>query len=292
MRIFLMALGILLACLRGPAPALAQSDEQNALELARRIASMQGVASAQVFVGKLPNGLPAIPLPEARIVGSVATKGFAPEQTDRFEVYYDGDPAVLAAYGAKMRGDGWSERPTPYNLPRGGFQPAPFGSFHVFCKAGKPSIIARLAAKSRDLSVGVSASMRQDACSEDFPGDMRAMLERMQTPLPDLQAPSGVDMTVSQAGNPSGASGAFLKGPQSVSALLQAFAGQFSAAGWRASSSLANDQLGSQSFHFTDAKRQQWQTVLTIYTSDIDPQTHYAFLDVTNLTAQSGMSRP
>ncbi len=275
-----------------PLCTAAQATDKTSI-LLQRLADPSGSGRAEVLVGKLPPNLPSVPLPAAEIIGSVHVKADLSIGTfDSYALYFTGSADSLTRYGAALTAAGWKMSAFPELVRQGGFTTNEPPSVAMYCRVGSPSVSAQLVgANSEDLRVSITAGngILDMACQNE--GMVANMFERMHTPLPDLHAPVGVRMSVSQAGNPGGTSGAYLKGGSSASGLLDGFASQFSSADWTPGTKSATATIASQTFHIVDKKKTPWQCVLTVYAVDAKPGEFIAFVDVTNL-ATLGRASP
>jgi hypothetical protein len=269
-------------------PCVAQATADKATVLLERMA---GAGSAGVSVGSLPAGTPRVPLPNEDIVGGVhvKTQPGGVVNVDTYHLYYNGNADALAKYTAALAAAGWKQMPLPAMGPGGGFAATtPTRSMTVYCKPNAPSIVAGLGDSGpQDLRVTINAAggSTVDALCVGTQGSvLRTMMAGIESPLPDLHAPPGVKVTVSQAGVPNGRSAAYIEGATSASSLLDNFASELTTAGWAAGIKSASPQIVSQSFHYVDRKRTPWQCVLTIYAVDGKPGNFIAFVDITNLT--------
>lgn len=267
-----------------PLTVAAQSGQTVPMELAQRLADQNGLTQTQVFVGTLPPSMDSsIPQPKGvRLLGAVTQN----EPLNIVELFYEtAQPSrtVAEAYGLALIKSGWKKSESP-GLPHGGFKPS-FGGYTMYCRGKAIAISVQTPPRSKnDLRIAVSRHEQGDPC-ESF--GAQQIMERFKTPLPDLVAPPGSQMTPASAGVTTGDSGATIKTSSSLSVILSSFAGQMRNAGWALGATAQTPSLGSQVFHVVDAQKQQWQAVLTIYASDIAANTYYAFVDVTNLTSQS-----
>ena len=254
-------------------------------ELLDRLASVNGGTGAKVFVGALPPRMPNVPLPAGRIVGSISRSFKSPAPVgSEVQIYYDAEPGAFDAYGAALRAAGWKAGVTPFGM-HGGFVDPGRPLFGTYCSPDG-TVVTESAApiNHRDLRVSIQHRPQRETSPCDFPAAIE-MLAARQTPLPDLAAPPGTKMQISPAGNPDGASGAFITGASSAQTLAESFAAQFVAAGWTRSGTAENAQIASQSFRKTDAKQQVWQAVITVYAIGSTAGSYIAFLDVTNVSA-------
>ncbi len=280
------AIVMVVALAARPVSVMAQSGQTVPMELAQRLADTGGVARAQIFVGTLPPSMDSsVPLPKGvRLLGALVEK----EPLNTTSLFYDtaqSSRSVAQAYGAELIRSGWKKTEAPGPL-HGGFRETLFGGYTMYCRDNGSMVTVLTPPKSNtDLRVAVLKKPQgQDACESFVPQEM---LERFRTPLPDLIAPPGAKMTMGSAGVTTGASGATIKTTSSLNSILESFSGQMRSAGWTPGAAAQTASLGSQTFHVVDAKKQQWQAVLTIYASDAAANTYYAFVDATNLTLES-----
>jgi hypothetical protein len=260
-----------------PTIAQAATTDKEMLML-QRLASLQATSPVEVFVGKAPSAMPEVPLPSAEIIGSVKTK-------DSAQLLYIGSPDIVEKYRKQLTDRGWKASDFPPGTG-GGFAGNSGPQNLVYCKAGTEQVIGVWFSgpSSDDLRVSVATGENWKGSCSAADMVLQAMAQT-RTPLPDLQAPSGAEMISSQAGNPSGRSGAYIKGATSMSAVLASFASQMTAAGWNAGARTASDSIASQSFSIVDDKKTTWQCMLTVYAVDGKPKDYLAFVDVTNLTS-------
>lgn len=258
-----------------PARKLSPSQRSAAIALAQRIAAQYSVEGAQpaLYVGTVPPGLDArIPVPAGAIVGSMGS-------SDGVVLYYNLTRAQFDAYLAKLRRNGWMPMPQ-IATPAGGFAGSVAEQMTTFCKPGLPMLITRARPNTND--VGISSSNKTVSHTCDTAGMIPAFAMQ-PAPVPQLRAPDGVTMAGGSTGIPGGESGASLVTEKPLADVLAAFAAQFTAKGWSARSPVVSDALGSQSFGYSDNNGKKWQVVLTIYRSDANPKTYYAFIDATPL---------
>lgn len=251
-----------------PLARLRTSDVPAALQLAQRI------ADASLYVRRLPPGFTkAIPTPAGTLIGSTSS-------VDGVALFYDVTRAQYESYLGKLRAGGWAAMQYPVPRP-GGFASVRYAAGTSFCKAGTPIIYAMVRPNTSELTVRIPVARTPRGCAPGEFGPTPAMMQ--SAPVPLLRAPAGASMRPGSAGIFGGQSAATITGAQSPGTLLAGFAAQFTAAGWTAAAPLANDALGSQSFTHADNSGGTWQAVLTIYRSQKDPKTYYAFIDATQL---------
>jgi hypothetical protein len=250
---------------------LRRSDIPGALQLVESIASQYSPngTRAAVYVGSAPPEWDKrLPLPAARPVGSV--RGV---QTT---VYYEATRAQYDAYLARLQSAGWTAMHA--GMPHIGGFATNFGNISTFCKAGLPVLSLSVQPNTNDVVISPGNVVSTCAAAEppfEPPG--------VSAPLPQLQAPPNTSMRPGSAGIFNGTSGASITTTRSLSDVLADFAAQLQAAKWTAQTPLLSSTLGSQTFSYTDAQGARWQSVLTIYRSQTDPTTYYAFIDVTRL---------
>ncbi|HEY9179131.1 MAG TPA: hypothetical protein VIO32_00325, partial [Candidatus Baltobacteraceae bacterium] len=213
-----------------------------------------------VTVGALPPGwTPPAPLPQGvPLLGAVYT---ANADT---ELYYAPTDANAASqqYVTQLRAAGYREHLGVAG--RGGFSFAQiFGNLTVMCK-GDRGVSIRIP-QPDDLRVDFAAPTAIGACVPQQP--------RFTTPVPDLLAPAGTQMTSAGAGGGmtyavgSGSSlfsSARFKTPLSAKQLLAAFTAQMRAAKWSALPPFASPQGAAQQFIY-DNGAQHWSSTLVIF---------------------------
>lgn len=256
-----------------PSPKLRSSQIPAALALAQRIADTYASENgqAQLYVGKLPPSLDKrIPLPAGSLVGSVSG-------SNQTAFYYNLTKSQYESYLSKLRASGWAV--VPQLLPyASGFAGPQLGTTTAFCKTGLPAISTQVQTHTNDVRIAMNASAASSCSARQF-----SPFPMQRAPVPPLQAPEGVKMQPGSVGIPGGQSGASLTTTQPLSAVLAAFATQFTSKNWTSSTPVVSEALGSQSFAYTDEGGKKWQAVLTIYRSNADPHTYYAFIDATPL---------
>jgi hypothetical protein len=262
-------------------PALAQTTGSDAL--LQRIAAPNG-GTAEIFVGKLPTGLPAIPLPNATLVGSVHQSMETPMQVDSYQLYYDAGPDTLKAYGDALAAAGWKRAQLPGNS--GGFVASTGFASGIYCKPGAPMINAQAGADSKNLDVSVSAGSATDIVCGRNP--LTALTAAMtKSPLPQLHAPDGIKMSVSPMGVPNGQSAAYIHNGTSADALLGSFAAQMTNAGWTAGPKSTSGAIASQTFQKADEKKAPWQCTISIQAVDGKAGEFIAFISAANVDVLS-----
>jgi hypothetical protein len=262
-------------------PALAQTTGSDAL--LQRVASPNG-GTAEIFVGKLPTGLPQVPLPNATLVGSVHRTMETPLQVDSYELYYDAEPDALKAYSDALAAAGWKHTQLPGNS--GGFVASTGFASGIYCKAGGPMVTAQAGADSKNLNVSISSSSATDiVCGRNPLAAVAAAMAK--SPLPQLHAPDGVKMTVSPLGVPNGQSAAYIHNGTSADVLLDSFAAQMATAGWSAGPKSAGGAIASQTFQKPDEKKAPWQCTISIQAVDGKPGEFIAFISAANVDVLS-----
>ena len=250
-------------------PALPQTVDA-AMRLLQRVAAQNG-GTTSVLVGKLPADLPPVPLPSASLVGSVTrtTERLADSSTT-YDFFYDASTAAAKNYTAALRAAGWVGR----SMGGGGFVPSNGAGFKAYCKAKAPFITIWSGEDPTDMRVSVSA----------LPEGASAMCAKEMgapSPLPELHAPPGVTMSLA-GGDYSfdrGRSTALIRNGPAADALLENFAGQMTAAGWRADRKAHAPGIASQSFSKADGNSGQWQCVITIDAREGSSGDFLAFID-------------
>ncbi|HTU69171.1 MAG TPA: hypothetical protein VMF11_02530 [Candidatus Baltobacteraceae bacterium] len=265
-------------------PVFAQTPDNETL-LLHRLAAIGG-GTAAVYVGTLPADMPKVPLPSATIVGSVHQSLESPVTVDTYNLYYNAGAGTLKAYGAALIAAGWKEQPFPTNA--GGFVSSTGPQTAIYCKANAPLITAQTgAADPQDLRVSIS---EQGTTGDLICGRnplMALVSSALRSPLPKLQAPVGVRMSVSQIGFPSGQSAAYIHNGSSAGALLDGFANQMTAAGWQAGTKSSGTSLASQTFQKVDAKNTPWRCVISVVAIDGKPGEFVAFISTADVKALS-----
>jgi hypothetical protein len=264
-------------------PALSQTTDSD--KLLQRLAAQSG-GTAQVFVGKLPQDVPKVPLPDAALVGSVHQSLESPITVDSYNLFYDATPDTLKAYGAALVAAGWKQQPL---MPGGGggFVSSTGPTTAVYCKAEGPMITARIGEDPQDLLVTISP---HGATSDILCGrnSITALVgAMMKTSLPPLHAPQGVRMSVTQIGMPNNQSAAYIHNGTSASDLLNGFASQLVAAGWHAGSISSGPSIASQTFTKADDKKALWQCLISVSAVDGKPGEFVAFITAADLDALS-----
>lgn len=263
-------------------PAFAQRTDKET-ELLNRLAS--GSGTAQVLVGKLPADMPEVPLPAGTIVGSVHKTVDAPISVESYDLYYDAAPSALESYSAALSAAGWKK----HGLPGagGGFVASSGPTTAIFCKEHAPLITAQLGSNPDDLRLSIteSASSTDLLCGKN---PLLALMKNvMRSPLPNLHAPAGVRMVVSQIPLPNAQSAAYFYNGSSAGALLDDFAAQMTAAGWHAGPKVDGTAIVSEIFGKNDEKNATWRCVISIFSVDDKPGEFVAFIHDANLTALS-----
>jgi len=251
-----------------PAPVLRKSQEAASLQLVQR------VAQSAVYVRGLPPSFnTAIPTPEGALLGSTAANS---GQT----LYYDVTAAQYDAYRAKLLAAGWTAlRDTRPHA--GGFAQVEYPVATTYCKPELPTLSVAVRPNTNELTIAIANERAPHSCTA---AEASPFAQPFQAaPVPELRAPAGMSMRPGSAGIMNGQSGATITSTQPASRVLAGFAAQLTAAGWAAGAPLANEAIGSQSFAYTDRDGSKWQAVVTIYRSQQDPKTYYAFIDATKL---------
>lgn len=251
-----------------PAPRLLKSEEPAVLKLVQR------VAQTELYVRRLPPSFnTTIPTPEGTLLGSTAGNS---GQT----LYYDATAAQYEAYRATLLDAGWIalQDTAPH---AGGFAQVQYPVATMYCKSGLPAISVAVRPNTNELTIGVPEEAAPHSCTAT---EANPEMQPFQTaPVPELHAQAGVALHPGSAGIMNGRSAATITTAQSLTAVLAGFASQLTAAGWTAAAPISNGALASQSFGYLDNKGQKWQAVLTIYRSQQDAKTYYAFIDATKL---------
>ncbi len=283
----------LLAVIPLAAPA---SDADDALKLAARIASLNGLADAVVTLRAAPRDLPSsVPLPSASLLGSVSVRMHPPRMMSggsgstfvvshpSMTLFYDAGPAratALGRYDAALQRAGWKRAPdwrARFPVAQGGFQPS-LPAFDAWCAPDdKLSVIVLPSSDPSGFNVAVSAAQQATSlCSEGrFPA---AEQPAAPSALPPLTAVPGV--TIEHAGPASDGSttGARILSSLGTGAVFDVFAKQLTAAGWKPNAATRAPGLVSQTFAKTVDGR-PYVALLSVYALDA---THFvALADVT-----------
>ena len=264
-------------------PAFAQTTDP-AMELLQRVAA-QGGGKAEVFIGKLPDNLPKVPLPDATVVGSIHESVESPISLDSYDVYYTAAPDALKTYEAALIAAGWTHQSLPAS--GGGFVASSGPLSAIYCKKDEPVITAQVSDDPTDLRVSISSAggFRDLVCGRN---PLTSFVEAMtRNPLPQLHAPKGVRMSVSQVAVPNGQSAAYIHNGTSAGALLDEFAAQMTKAGWQAGTKATSPASAFQTFTKIDDKKGPWQCVISISAVNGKPGEYVAFIDSANLDALS-----
>jgi hypothetical protein len=288
------------------------SDQDDALRLAKRVASQSGFVDATVTLHAAPKDFPAsIPLPQAALLGSIVqtvrpgisgrgggrTAGATVTTTTTVGTttalvaqpvtfYYDapsGRDAVVAAYDAALARAGWKAVPdimSRMQMPQGGFT-LPFPAIKSWCSPGERTTALNLInaadATGFDLSVASSDHRASFQCG-DGPSPFDAFRER--SPLPTFTAPSGVKITAGGPATDGTTTAARLESNLGIRTVFEAFAKQLSDAGWTGSASMGTDTARTQTFKKT-IDGTPYVTLLAVYALDA---THYvALADVSDV---------
>jgi hypothetical protein len=279
----------------------AASDQDDALKLAQRVASMNGFVTSTVALHALPKGLPpSIPLPKAALLGSVADerqettmtssgggRSWSMATTRPLALYYDAAnrDATLKAYEDTLRAAGWKHVDLGRQMPfsRGGFV-LDFPQFNTWCSPGDTPTAVMIAAPkddrtALDLSITVAAPRGMMACG-DSTADRMFADAFPKSPLPTFTATTGVTIDHAGPANDGSTSGARVSSALGLIAVFESFAKQLRDAGWTPKTDAGSAGLRSQTFTKTvDAA--PYVTLLTVYPLDA---THYvALVDVSNL---------
>jgi hypothetical protein len=277
-RVFIVCATV--AALLSPLCAVAQTTDEETV-LLDRIAARSG-GTAQVLVGKVPSDMPKVPLPAATIVGSVHETIETPIAADSYDLYYNAQPDTLKTYEAALVAAGWTNHPFPLT-GGGGFVSSTGPTTAIYCKEHAPLVTAQVGTDPTDFRVSISASggAADMVCGSNPLFSM--MKNTLQSPLPPLRAPDGVQMSVSPIALPNGQSAAYIHNGSSTAALLDGFAAQLTAAGWQAGAKSTGATIVSQTFQKLDEKKAPWVCVVSIYAIDGKPGEFAAFIDTANL---------
>ena len=217
-----------------------------------------GVPGRKILTqGALPPGwTPPAPLPQGLpLLGTVNTANI------ETEIYYAPSDARAAAqqYEAQLRAAGYRER---LGVPgQGGFSIALFlNNLTVMCNGDRGVSIN--VPSNTDLRVNFSAATL-GPCAPQVP--------RFRTPVPNLIAPPGAEIT-GGGGTGGGmtygqfnmSSSAMIKSALPAKQLMAAFAEQMRAAHWEATAPFASPQGAAQRFTY-DRGTQHWNSVILIF---------------------------
>ncbi|HTX55650.1 MAG TPA: hypothetical protein VMD47_00965 [Candidatus Acidoferrales bacterium] len=250
--------------------------------LLHRLAAQAG-GTAQVFIDKLPPDVPKVPLPDAKLVGSVHQSVDSPLTIDSYDLYYDAKPDTLSAYADALLAAGWKEH--PLTAGSGGFVSSTAPQNEIYCKSDGAFISTRIGTDPQDLRVsiqprGTAAGL---ACGRNA---LMAMMRAFaKSPLPELHAPAGVQMSVSLLPTPNGQSAAYVHNGTSASALLAEFASQMAGAGWKPGPASGGTEIVAETFAKVDDKGTPWQSTISIQAVEAKPGEFVAFINAVNLTA-------
>lgn len=264
-------------------PVYAQSTGDTML-LLRRVADRSG-GTVEVLVDALPANMPDVPLPKARLIGSVHQQSNAPIRADSYDVYYDAPPGTLDAYARALAAAGWQPHPFP-PAQHGGFVSSHGPLLDVYCKPDAPIVTAHVGKDADDLrvSIGTISAASAVLCGKSPFAAAMALTGAVRAPLPDLQPPQGTRVTTPLLANMlNGGSSARIDGGSSARQLLGAFAQQMTSAGWHAGAKSTSDTVASQTFRYVDTKNTAWQGVITVSAVDGKPGAFIAFVNATRL---------
>ncbi len=263
-------------------PAVAQTTDKET-ELLDRLAS--GTGTAQVLIGQLPVDMPHVPLPAGTIVGSVHQTIEAPMSIESYNLYYDAVPGALDSYSAALSAAGWKK----HGLPGagGGFVASSGPTTAIFCKEHAPLITAQRGSSPGDLRVSITESQSSSDILCGKNPLLALMNSALRSPLPNLQAPAGVRMVVAQIPVPNAQSAAYIYNGSAAGALLDDFATQMTAAGWRSGPKSDGTAIVSELFTKDDEKNAPWRCVISIFSVADKPGEFVAFIHDANLTALS-----
>ena len=258
-----------------PAPRLRRSDVPAALRLAQRVADLYSSEPGRtgLYVHSVPPAWnAAVPKPAGVLLGGTAAGADV-------TLYYELTRAQFDAYVANLRGAGWSL--VPNTFPRsGGFANPAIENTTAFCRPHMPFVYASVREHSNDVAIRSSAQMLPSRCT---PQNLPMAGPPPSAPVPALRAPAGATMHPGSSGIFGGNSGATIVSSQPLAAILGDFAAQLTASKWHADAPLVSASLGSQTFTYADSAGAHWQAVLTVYRSEQDPKTYYAFIDATQI---------
>jgi hypothetical protein len=285
------------------------SDQDDALRLAQRLATMGGVMRATVALHALPKNFPSsVPLPKATLLGSVSdetqsagarpstrvsavsggTAGWTVAPSRPVALYYEtaDRAATVTAYDNALRAAGWTQldMAKSFPFPRGGFVSTEFPRYDAWCSPGPPETALVISTPARDataLDVSVTAEdgAGQGACKAlSGPEAMFAEMMR-RSPLPALNASSGVTIERGGPATDGSTSGARVTSSLGLAAVFESFAKQLRDAGWALRSDAGSSGVRAQTFAKT-VDGTPYVVLLTVYPLDA---THYvALIDLSN----------
>jgi hypothetical protein len=247
---------------------LGQSDTPVVLELMRRIVDSGSTRFAAVFVRKTPPDLPrSMPLPQGMLLGStVAVQDF--DATANDTLYYNLTASELDAYQQALMRGGW--KATPTIAPRTGFVSDADTEPIDFCKQDEPGLTVSARPDSSAVTIMVVRSHTLGGCHP-------VPMPPNQFPqLPKLVAPRA---QANHLYTTNDSSASAFTSPQSPSALLDAFAGQMRAQGWRVVNRIANTFTGTETFVSTTGTGPK-TTAITVTRSSARSQAYVASMIV------------
>jgi hypothetical protein len=278
------------------------SDQDDALKIAQRAASMNDFRAVTVRLHALPASFPAsLPLPKATLLGSVEPNRpprSGPSGRSATIVMTASYPAALyyeapnrdvtvKAYEETLRAAGWkhvnlSER---FPFPRGGFAQE-FPQFDAWCSpATPPGAITIMTPKydstALDLTVTLDAPPGGMVCGGDNSGLLGfTEAHRKPSPLPTFTAASGIAIDNAGPASDGSTTGARITSSLGIAAVFESFAKQLRDAGWAPKGNAASSGVRSQTFAKT-VDGMPYLALLAIYPLDA---THYvALADVSNV---------
>ncbi len=261
-----------------------KSDEPALLELTRRLATSGGTQEAQVYLVQTPPGVGewGLPLPSATPLASTVAEPNYSSGGPLYNIYYTLTDSDLQSYFARLQASGFARQPVP-GASMGGFENPYFAGNAGFCEKSVGLINVHTMPNSNAITLSVQPS-KQTVCNTMQPPFITPTMFP-HSPLPVLTPPDGVTMRPASPGVPGGTSGAVFVTTLPLSQLLDAFSVQLAKAGWTAGAASVGADVGSRSYSFADSQGRHWQAVLTLYRSDVHSDRYYAYIDVTNVSA-------
>jgi hypothetical protein len=269
--------------------AAAASDQDDALKLAARAASM-GMEKSTVLLHAVPSDFPSsIPLPKATLLGSVASSPMTESYRGGMTVhgrsaslYYDAPgtrDAVARTYRDTLRAAGWADK-NNFTPVQGGFS-SDRPNFTYWCRAGDhPAGLLILTGGDPDaLTVRVETDERsaKTACESM---DQRFSEMFRKSPLPTFEGADGVTIASGGPTNDGTTTGARITSSLGLSAVFETFAKQLRSAGWTPKATAAAAGVQSQTF----AKTVDGKAYVALLSVDALDATHYvALADVSTL---------
>jgi hypothetical protein len=281
------------------------NDQDDALKIAQRAASMEGYSAVTVTLHAPPAGLPAtVPLPKATLLGSLSPSALPRPRGGSsgrsattvayvnrpLELFYDAPnrDATVKSYEDALRGAGWKHVDMRQRIPfaQGGFA-LELPQFNAWCSpdAQKNALTIRTPAfdtTALDVSVSIDASHGM-FCGADGNDPAALMMEsfRKASPLPTFSGVNGVAIDHAGPANDGSTTGARITSSLGLAAVFETFAKQLRDAGWVSKTSASGTGIRTETFAKT-IDGTAYVALLTIYPLDA---THYvALADVSNVT--------